>query len=400
MFSTLDKADIVKTTVNAALSIARTQQHCISHCIRGFSICSALQDLSRPSASSSASLARMIGGLALAGVTANITDQPPSPKPARRVPLQSYGSSQGPQSGSPGVTADGAQELWHQVSGAGGAAAGPNGQGPDSQDQDQAGTSGGSRGRHARQGNAAGAMGQPGAAPASHRPAALGQDDAAPAAGMSNSTVAGAAASSHMSAWSNSGMHVVDGDEKGGYSSSNAAAGSPARQDPTGSTASGMGSQDAPAGPSSIAAYRPEVRAGDGGAWSGLGAVVGIGVGVAGQGQGGPTGLDLDESLRRQSFAGEKSYQSGGGHLDAERRTKPSGQPIQVRLCLHVQTGILPCQCSCKGCDESDLHQLPRLLLVVPVMKVLSMNIVQADVRHVSQIFNHAFVCCVSYLGS
>lgn len=40
----------------------------------------AVQDLSRPSASSAASLARMIGGLALAGTTAAITDQLPSPK--------------------------------------------------------------------------------------------------------------------------------------------------------------------------------------------------------------------------------------------------------------------------------------------------------------------------------
>ncbi len=39
-----------------------------------------VQDLSRPSAGSSASLARMIGGLALAGTTAAITDYPNSPR--------------------------------------------------------------------------------------------------------------------------------------------------------------------------------------------------------------------------------------------------------------------------------------------------------------------------------
>ena len=42
-----------------------------------------LQDLSRPSDSSAASLARMIGGLALAGTTAAIADQPKTPKGSR-----------------------------------------------------------------------------------------------------------------------------------------------------------------------------------------------------------------------------------------------------------------------------------------------------------------------------
>ena len=283
----------------------------------------------------------MIGGLALAGATADITDHPPSPKPTRGVPPQASGSSQGPQSGSCGVTADGVQELRIPAFGDNNAAAAPSGQGPYSEDPDQAGTSGGLQSSHAKQGNVAWAMGQPGTAPASGRAAALGQDNAAlrqidaalaagpasGAAGMSDSTAAGAAAGSHMSPGSNSGTQVADSDEKGGYSSSNAAADS-AAQDPTGSAAAG--SQGAPAGPSSIAAYRPEGRAVLDGAWSGIGA----GVGVDGHGQGGPTGLDLDESLRRQNIAGEKSHSSGGGDTDAGRRTKPSGQPVQVRVCL------------------------------------------------------------------
>lgn len=279
----------------------------------------------------------MIGNLALAGATADIKDQPPSPKPARGSHPQAFVPSQGPQSGSFGVTADGAQGL----SGGGNAAAGPNGQGPDSGDQDEAGTTGGSGGIYARQADVAGAVRQIEAAPAPHRPAALGQNDAAPAdgpalgaAGMSNSTAAGAAAGSYMSPWSNSGTQVVDSDEKGGYSSSKAASNKSALEEPAGSAASKMASPGAPADPSSIAAYRSEGRAVDDGARSGVRA--GIGMGFDGQGQGGPLGLDLHAPLHRQSIAGEKSSWSGGGDLDAGRRTQPSGQPTQVRVCLQV----------------------------------------------------------------
>ena len=310
------------------------------HCIRVFSISSALQDLSRPSASSSASLARMIGGLALAGATADITDHPTSPKPTRGVRPQAFVSSQGPQSGSSGVTADGAQELHRQASGGGNAAAGLNDQGTDSEDpdQDQAGTSGQWGGSHAMQSDVDGTMRQIGTVPTPKRPAtlgqgvaALGQNNAAPAAsmtstaaGMSSSTAAGAAAGSPTPPWSNSGA-ALDSNEKSSYRSSNAAANRAALQDPAGRAALGMGSQGAHADPASIAAYRPEGSAvGDG-----------AGVGIDGQGQGGPKGLCLDESLRRQ-IADDRKYGSAGGDLDGGRQTKPSGQPVQVRLCLHV----------------------------------------------------------------
>lgn len=323
--------------VDAALVAARHQQHCIFHCIRVFSISSALQDLSRPSASSSASLARMIGGLALAGATADITDDPTSPKPTRGVRPQAFVSSQGPQSGSSGVTADGAQELHRQASGGGNAAAGLNDQGTDSEDpdQDQAGTSGQWGGSHAMQSDVDGTMRQIGTVPKPKRPAALGQDvaalgqnDAAPAAGttstaaaMSNSTAAGAAAGSPTPPWNNGA--VLDSNEKGSYRSSNAAANRAALQDPAGRAVSGMGSQGAHADPASIAAYRPE------------GSAVGDGAGVRidGQGQGGPKGLGLDESFQRQ-IADGRNYGSAGGNLDAGRQTKPSGQPLQV--CQHV----------------------------------------------------------------
>ena len=279
----------------------------------------------------------MIGGLALAGATADISDPPPSPKPARGVRSQVSVSSTEP--GLFGVIADGAQELHSQVSGGADAAAGPNGQGPDSEDQDQAGNSGGSGGSHARLDDVAGTRRQIGAGPASHYPAVLGQDNAAlgqnsaapaaglasGAAGMSDSIAAGAAAGLHTSPRSNGGTQVVNSNGKGGHSSSNAAADSAARQDPTGNAGSGMGPQGAPAGPPSIAAYRPEGRADIGGSGSGVGS-----------GQGGPTGLSLDESWRRQSVAGEKSHRSGGGDVDAGRLTKSSGQPVQVRVCLHV----------------------------------------------------------------
>ena len=336
--STRDKEGLVKTTVQPwVLQELKTVLDLSLH--QGVNICSALQDLSRPSASSSASLARMIGGLALAGATADITEHPPSPKPARGSQPQALVFSQGPQSSSFRVTADGAQGL----SGGGNAAAGPSSQGPDSEDQDQAGTSGGSGGIHARQGDVAGAMRMIGAAPAPHCPAALGQNDAAPAAGeasgaagMSNSTAAGVASGSHMLPWSNTGTQVANCNEKGGYSSSNAAANRAALQEPTGSPASGMGSPGAPADPSSIAAYRSEGRAVNDGAWSRMGAGIGMRVGADKQGQGGPSGLDLHESLRRQSIAGEKSSRSGGGDLDAGRQTLPAGQSIQVRVYLHV----------------------------------------------------------------
>ncbi|KAL0041510.1 hypothetical protein WJX79_005750 [Trebouxia sp. C0005] len=71
-------------------------------------------DLSRPSASSSASLARMIGGLALAGTTAAITDHPNSP---RSLPAPTSGSGRhrsvasGVQSGSSAAGTDGQEPL-------------------------------------------------------------------------------------------------------------------------------------------------------------------------------------------------------------------------------------------------------------------------------------------------
>ena len=280
----------------------------------------------------------MIGGLALAGATADITDHPTSPRPTRGVRPQAFVSSQGPEFGSIGVTADGAQELHRQESGGSNAPAGPNDQGPDSEDADQDGTSGQWGGSHAMQGDVDGTLRQIGAVPTIKRPealgqavAALGQNNAAPAAGttstaagMSSSTAAGAAAGSPTPPWSNNGA-ALDSNEKGSYRSSNAAANRAALQDPAGSTASGTASQGARADPASIAAYRPE------------GSAVGdaAGVGIDGQGQGGPKRLGLDESLQRQ-IADNRKYGSAGGDLDGGRQTKPSGQPLQVRLCQHV----------------------------------------------------------------
>ncbi|KAL0042270.1 hypothetical protein WJX77_008145 [Trebouxia sp. C0004] len=70
-------------------------------------------DLSRPSASSSASLARMIGGLALAGTTAAITDHPNSPRaPPASALGRRRGVASGVQLGPSASSADG-QELLH-----------------------------------------------------------------------------------------------------------------------------------------------------------------------------------------------------------------------------------------------------------------------------------------------
>lgn len=307
----------------------------ISHSTNVFNMTSRLlQDLSRPSASSSASLARMIGGLALAGATADITDHPPSPRPAHAVPPQASGSSLNPQSGFVSVFAAGAQELHSVASGAGDAAAGHEGQDLDPEGGRQAGASSGRwEGSHAQQGDVSGAVKQPGYAPASHDPAALGQNDAsAPAAGLAsraaginNSSAAGAAAGSHMAPWSNNG-------DKGGYSSRAAAAESAARQDPTGVAASAVGYQGAPADPASIAAYRPEGRGhADDGAWSEMAAGFGDEVGVDGQRQGGArsTGLVSEGSSRKYRNAVESSNRPGGGD-HAGRRGNPAGKPVQV----------------------------------------------------------------------
>lgn len=278
----------------------------------------------------------MIGGLALAGATADITDHPPSPRPARGLPPQASGSSLNPQSGGfSSISAAGAQELHSVASGAGNAAARHDGQDLDSEGGSQAGaSSSGWEGTHARQDDVFGAVRQPGGAPASHDPAALGQNGAAPAAGMAsgaagihNSSAAGAAVGSHMAPWSNNG-------DKGGYSSRGAAAGSAARQDPTGGAA--LGYQGAPADPSSIAAYRPEGSGhADDGARSEMAAGYGGGSGVEGLGQGGArsTGLDSDESSRRHRNAGERSNLPGGRD-GAGRRSNPAGKPVQVKVCF------------------------------------------------------------------
>ena len=269
----------------------------------------------------------MIGGLALAGATANITDHPPSPKP------QAGESNLGAHWGSTGVAVTGAQELRHEASGAGydHNAEGPNGQGTDSEAQNQAGTPG--------QGGVTDATGQPGSASGSHCPAALGHNNAAPAAGpaseglrgaagITDSTAAGAAAGYHMVPWSNTDTQAVDSSDKAGYSSSDAAA-AIARQNSTGSAASGMGSQGAPAGPSSIVAYRP-----DAGPGAGVQAGVQAGVDAVEEKQGGArhAGLESDGALHGQSAAAGKSNRSGGQGFDTGRQTDPLGQPIQVRV--------------------------------------------------------------------
>lgn len=357
----------------------------ISHSTSVFSmICSALQDLSRPSASSSASLARMIGGLALAGATADITDHPPSPRPARGVPPQASGSSLNPQSGFSSVSAADASELHSVASGAGNAAAGSEGQDPNSEGKGQAGTSYGAwEGSHARQGEVAGAMRQLGGASASHDQAALAQNNvsapaagpASGAAGISNSSAAGAAVGSHRAPWSSN-------DDKGGYSSRGAAAESAARQDPTGGAASALGYQGPPADPSSIAAYRPEGigQVDDGHMAAGFG----DGVGVDGRRQGGAssTGLDSDDSSRRHRNAVSESNRPGGG-ADAGRRANPSGMPVQVRvcfLCLQAFDGNAQAELAC--CST----QVPPLLLDILVIQVLSMGTVRTCAESSSEL--------------
>ncbi len=90
-----------------------------------------MQDLSRPSASSSASLARMIGDLALAGTTAAITDHPASPRaPPASASGRRRGVASGVQSGPSAAGADG-QEPLHMLE-----ADGENGTGLSSEGQD------------------------------------------------------------------------------------------------------------------------------------------------------------------------------------------------------------------------------------------------------------------------
>ena len=88
-----------------------------------------VQDLSRPSATSSASLARMIGGLALAGTTATITDHPNSPRaPPASASGRPRGVAFGVQSGPLAAGADGQEPLHMEADGENGTSMNPEGQ--------------------------------------------------------------------------------------------------------------------------------------------------------------------------------------------------------------------------------------------------------------------------------
>ncbi|KAL3162910.1 hypothetical protein ABBQ32_009352 [Trebouxia sp. C0010 RCD-2024] len=303
-------------------------------------------DLSRPSASSSASLARMIGGLALAGTTADIPDQPPSPKPVRWGP---HGSNLGSQLGSALVPAFGAQELQSEGSfvgnsgessdnGYGGNPAGTSSRNNDSGAEDPANTCVVWADYPLRQGDGASVTGQPGSAPALHRPAALGLTPAAPGpaseaaredTGISSSTAASAAVDSRMLPSSSPDVAVTDSNDTAGLRSSDAPAGDIAGQDTMGGAASGTGPQSDPAGPSSIAAYRPAGSTAE----PGVGVGAGSGAGVDGdenrQGDDAPARPNSDDSLQKQGSAVGDSQRSGDGGLEGRRQTDPSGQPTQ-----------------------------------------------------------------------
>jgi len=233
-----------------------------------------VQDLSRPSASSSASLARMIGGLALAGTTAAITDHPNSPRaPPASASGRPRSTASGVQSGPSAAGADGQASLHLQeADGENGISINPEGQGlipasagaADDGHAVKASQSGyGGTGRNMNQGN----EGQQGTGhPFQNIPAdtlassspSLSQGD------MKDSTAAAAASTaarpgsnltpmSTVTAFSSDQMHIdsIYGDSINGISGTPSGGGRPIR-------AVGLaGAAGDPTGPSSIAAYRP-----------------------------------------------------------------------------------------------------------------------------------------------
>ena len=231
-----------------------------------------VQDLSRPSATSSASLARMIGGLALTGTTAAITDHPNSPRaPPASASGRPRGVAFGVQSGPLAAGADG-QEPLHMLE-----ADGENGTSMNPEGQDSTlGSAGaandgdavkaseyGGTGRNLHEGDA----GQQGTGRPSHNVSAatlagslpsLSQGDtknstaaaaattaARPGSNLTPTSTAFASGSNHMHSDS------IYGDSIHGISGTPSDGGRPTR-------AGGMvGTAGDPTGPSSIAAYRP-----------------------------------------------------------------------------------------------------------------------------------------------
>lgn len=336
----------------------------------------------------------MIGGLALAGTTADITDQAPSPKPVARVPP---GSSLAPHSAL--VPATGTQELQQGgLLGYGGSSAGLGGSSNELGAEDSVNTSVVRGDSLSRQGDLGSATEQPGSAPASHSPAALGQMPSAPAAGpasealgegtgtsssCSSSTAASAADSFSGLPSSNPHAPVTCSNDTARLHSSDAAAANPAQPNILGRAAFEQGSQGIPVGPSSIAAYRPA----GGAAGPGVGVGGGSGLGVVGdeEGQGGavPAGLRSGVSSQRQSSVGGDSHDLGDGSWMGQRQPDLSGKPTQVRVrFLQTHAGLSTCA-------------PPRMLLFFPVIPVSFLDTSHQHHPTRDSLVKHLVIVCI-----
>ena len=309
-----------------------------------------VQDLSRPSASSAASLARMIGGLALAGMTANIADHPPSPKPSRMAATQRPVFSANAQPGSDCGIAASAPDLppahgSHEgVDCANGNKSKHEGSGSEAQSQaaaSPAGQSSGARQSPVRHSNIDRDTERPASARGQSQPAAPGQSEAAPASGVSEVSRGGSGSASSTAADSKAGPSpsksagnpVVSGQNSLSLNAGNAApAAAVLTGVETGGTASSVGGGVASGGlasPASIAAYRPGLQA----ATPGAGAEVGVGV----RGPGEVVRTDGYDATRASPVGSSRcaavlgSDQLGDGNHDAARRADSPGLPQQVR---------------------------------------------------------------------
>ena len=342
-----------------------------------FIVYNTMQDLSRPSASSAASLARMIGGLALAGATANIANPPPSPKPSRMATSQRPESQASAQPGSDSVIAANAQEPSPADGSRAGFgnvnAGGLNDKGRESEAQGHAGAStagqGSDVGRNdAGQTNTDSDTDRPGSAQGQPQPTAPGQSQAAPAGGASvvssrdtgtsNSTAASSQAGPSTTPPSSAGNPAVSSNASPGRGAGDAApAAAVFTDDGNGWTADPVGggvAQGGPAGPVSIAAYRPGLQAAPSGSSSRVGVGVGVGVGVA-RGVMGPdeytaTGANPVGSSCWQDAAVLATDQMGDSKADAARRADLTGQPLQVRgttACTQHVSSSASASCVC-----------------------------------------------------
>ena len=312
----------------------------------------------------------MIGGLALSGATAAITDR------SATQPTSCFASSQPPTTGSDAQlnpSADG--QVSQQLVSAKGTTDGQNGDTAMGRNRDFATVGGSPRNDYGSLGGETqgGRLLEPAAAEGDHAgltylpPAESGRGNLTGGGGAADAAVAGDAAGAAVAG--DAAGAAVAGNAAGGYQVSESVADCGSGQNTVGGSQGGMpgavanagragsaavasgSSQDGSAHPSSIAAYRPGHEGAGfwtGGGSSGGAAVCQAGSSSTGQGQGEPL------SSREMGGAGELGSEGTAGGVDsgAAAGAGLTGRPVQVRLLS------LPFWTPVKTCFSSLLHAL------------------------------------------